>query len=1323
MFQLEELLQAAEEARVHLENEPEEERAARESGNFLQQALRPIGTAGELSLAAARGALAIPAGVERLVIDPLFPGEQDTLRDLVERTKYSQQVLQEVFGNDDKFITNFVGEMAGAMAVGAPVLKGAKFLVSKWPGVFKVVNPESAKFAGTAIGVESGLFVAGIDPETSAAEIGFGVAGGALIGAAATRLLTRSAAKGVGKLAPEQAAEVESNLRLTAPIADDVVATSDEAIAGIKVALSAAGEGGALRVSRATKLTPTEFGKLAQEFPDYRFEQVGDDILMGLKPGQQLPEGTRAAPSLTDKVIADFQRTGFLRDQKLLLDGTEEVTFLAATAPREHIVASIVRSREGQIFRGQTHADALNALEDALRQQGVSESLIKVKLDAVVETQMRKVAFFETSKGRIVNRREAMNLAKAAGIPAKGRLDDPGLAFAEGFRVVGGFKPPQKILVKASGHNPFRVTPDRVSRATGEVGGVLENTKQFQEFIEFRASRGLDDIEEAITSYINTLDDLNPAYRPHLAEYLSQQFAKRQRALMDPDQRAVFDKFRAARSTSISLGRVGTTLEERAAAKGLGATRISEGRVQLTDMATGRSGPEMFFADQDAAKAFIDALEVHVPNVSPKIPGIAPELLEGVATPAVPLNPAVDALEQVGQVKIAEAIKKGPGAVQKLLYNTAGRWFRGVEAAALDVERVRGIPIWTEAIRPLSQKMIVGHNRGRIRSRQFLEIIKGLDEREVDLLREWQRSKAKDTFAKAHNMSPALVARARKLPIFFRDVGEELSMQSGTKLNIDALLNDYVPESINRIAIQGDRDLIASLHRSGRFIPDDLTFWNEMFKSGELGLEQASFPVSVQRMLRAGYRKAFAGEEFDFARQYLKTLDDIPAQRVLADYLTGVMGNWDMARQALRESFEEVYRNLGVRARPGQIGTLVDEVVGASYGALMGWRMQLAFRNHIQMLLLWGPVAGFSRVLGAYSKAATPEVAAWARRIGAVRDQAPVTLAEALAPSARPLSGVRGAARRFERAGLTLRMDPTKSPHFSSYAGADEHNRALAAVIMRDIMETYIPRFQSGKLNATQFARKGKLDFFDESQRQVFFNILGGQETRAVIGETLAERATNYIAREAANVTNFLYSASQAPAWVRTALGKVFGSYSTFAFGYANYLQMLARNGTPMTRATRLAKHGLVNYAVVLAGSKLGLDLSRWAVGSSINYISGTGWLGGPHTDLVSDGKDLLSAPPWKKKQALERMQRAVESGGLGETVFNPNNPAALLIPGYGFARDIWMATEYLADDRPQAALFRALGFNILDPDERLSPLGGLGFPARRRRSNLPRTF
>ncbi len=1181
MFQIQPFAEAA--AAAGAAQQEEEARP----GSSFKKFVQGLGArALEVTLATARGALAFPAGAERLIIDPIFPGDQTFIRDFSEQTKYSQEILQEALGLEESKIINFTGELAGAVAVGAPVLRTGKFLASRFPGIFRSFHPESARLAAATLGAEGALFEAGINPEaTTQSIIATTVLSGGL-GATATKVVARLKAKKVarGAESPEALADVMTNVERMAAIADDATALSDEALIGIRTALSQVGEGGALGSIRAVTVKPPILERLVAEFPDYRFAQIEDKLVYGLKPGTTLPAGTRSAPNLTDKVLNDFAETGFLRGEKILVGGKQEAAFLGAS-------------------RGQ-------------------------------------------------------------------------------------------LLVKPGSGKPIRVDASQVSRASGEVSGELVNPRLLEEFQFFKGNQLLEDTDVAIAQFINTQDDIVPALRPHAIEYLTRKMNEQAISRMG-DERAVFNTFIAARNRHLA-GKATVSLDDIASAKGFSVVRMTGNRVQLVDMATARGGDELLWTGEARARQFLNQLERSVPDVTPNIPGIPRDLLRGVALQSPPMPIGIDAGDQIATNLFNRVKARGSavqGGVADALYKTGGRWLRGVEQAAIDVERRLKEPIFTKFIQPLSEKITRGDNAGIKRWRQVAskQSLGRLNAKDMELVSNWMASPTPEAFVTRTGMKASLVARGRETRRILDLAFDEMSVQSGTTLSVDDYFRNYLPAHIDNVAMTGNPDLIALYRSRGRPIPSDLKFYNQLFKSGELGQTQLALDESISRLFRSGYRKAFAGKEMEAARAGLETLDSDQAKRTLVDYLTGVSGNMDEGTRVLNEAFTGIFKALGMKTTPKQINNFVGDLVGASYSATMGFRVQLAMRNGTQMPNMLAPIIGdrgFSRTFRAMLQAEDPKNIEWALNAGIIRDQAPFTLGETLVQRVGQTSKLKRGVRAVQRLSLSGRLDPSKRPHTTSYTGRDQRNRAGAGIAIRDVMRDWLPRRAAGTVNDVVFEAKTGIDVFDESIKKTFYDLLEG---RTVVGSsagtTAQERAVNYAGREMANFTNALYGSAQAPAWIRSAPGKLFGGYSTFSFNYGNYVQTMARNGPRASKIRRFAKHGAFNYAVATTGSLVGLDLSRWVTGQSINVLGGTGWVGGPHVDWLIAGRTMFVGAPWQKDAAQKRFLEGIPK---------------LLIPGASFARDIWTAGHYLADDRPEAAVARVLGFRVTAEPEQL---------------------
>jgi hypothetical protein len=518
-------------------------------------------------------------------------------------------------------------------------------------------------------------------------------------------------------------------------------------------------------------------------------------------------------------------------------------------------------------------------------------------------------------------------------------------------------------------------------------------------------------------------------------------------------------------------------------------------------------------------------------------------------------------------------------------------------------------------------------------------------------------------------MSPKLVQRGKTIRRIMDDLFEELSESSGTKLSFDDYYQNYSPDVLAWIDETKGLDFEKLWFNDGRALPNEIRFFGEMHKTGELAQrEQDQLVNKLSRLIRSGQFKAHAGEAFENAVQIAKTVEEPGARRVLVEYLQGIRGFTDANRMEARRIMGSLYDELGLKIPENQISNVVDHMISLTYGGLMGWRPGLIVRNLTQPYNLVAPLfpRGFSRVAHAQVKAMRSEERAWAESIGAIRRQAPVTSAEVLE---------KGAGR-----GLIRHLN---SKSISGYGHADAYNRAVTAITARDVMRKHVPDYLAGKITGKQLVKRTGMSVHEKPVQHEFFRLLDS---------TGEEAATNFIAREWSNFTQFLYGRANAPAWTRGVWGRVFGSYSTWPMGYLNWLRQVTTNSDGKGEVvSRLAKHGIWNAAILGASAKSGYDITRWAAWSSLRYG------GGPLVDPIETARGVHTGG-FEEEKFRSRLENDPGDVGLGMI----ETGIGLFVPGGTLlSKDIPDAGQALADGDPEAAFFELFGIRKLEEDSK----------------------
>jgi hypothetical protein len=1193
------------------------------------------GRLAELGIRGAIGLTAFGAGVERLA--EAIPGRGELigirerlglarLQDVQAGLEHVQDVVQEWAGNDPNVIIDIAGEILGTVPVAGVSLgstnAGIRALLARGVGAGRPIPVETAiavasrsqrvaaKVARTsALSAEGGLFIAGL-PDTDVKDIYYGMVGGMVLAGGAEvarafrieKVLRRrelvAQSFDITKSVDEVSTFVEGVTEGVAPITDatfakylgqvdaNIAATAhlgnalgDDAIAGLRLALSEAGAGGSQGIIRATDITNESLLKLADDFPQYRFERVEGELIYGLAPGIKLPPGTKRAPILSDEAVAFYKRTKLMKGQSVLVDG-------------------------------QVHA------------------------------------LIDVSK---------------VGLP--------------------GVTPEYTVRPRA-GHS-FKVSADRVLPLPENVS-PLENPELFREFrirLKRNPNAHADDVFEEFWPELG----LDNALKPHLRDYFRGREAAIQHRRLVEAEPGLVDSFNAALRKWREVGTVtNQPLDVLAASRSHAVQRISGERIKLTNMwskETRLVGPRGDKTAEEIARARLEGYEMRMPNVTPKIDGVPDELAEHLLVPYLPVtNQAIP----TDDILITRAINrvKGQHKATVGLMTELGRHTIAPLQRTKQLEAITGERVWSAASQRVHTAATLANNRMRPRLMEASKIMGKLKGEDMDLVNKWLESGLKEGFA-AQNMSPALLKRARRLRLLLNDVFDELSAQSGTTLVPEVYFQDYAPAVRSYVAQTGRHDVERVLFAGRRDrLPDDVRFFAELFKSGQLSTAvQDNLLVRVQRLIRAGYFKAYAGDEWTRAVTFAKTLkNDSPAKQALVDYLGGIRGMPDATRRELDRMFNEFFKGMGVSTTAKARANILDASIDLTYGGLIAYRPALIFRNLTQNhqllapFLRGDPARVHSKILRAQALAADPSAKGqafreWAAEIGARRLQAPITLSETFEAS---LGG------KFRRVTKGL-----SGPGIRLYGMSDDWNRTTAAIAVRFELEPLVAKYISGRMTATDLVRRSDLlDAVDEPVRQAFFQLLDGKQTELLtVGKTRAERAVNFMAREWADASQFLYGASNATPWVRTALGRVGGAYSTWPMGYLNWLRLAMKSSQPSRTGRgihvnrRLMKHATFNLGLRIVGANLGINLTTWMAYRSL------GFGGSPLVDFMGDLHTSVWGMPWQRSKARRNVARSA--------------PRFFIPGGTLLFRDIPTALEALVDDDPRSAAAALAGFTL----------------------------
>jgi len=199
---------------------------------------------------------------------------------------------------------------------------------------------------------------------------------------------------------------------------------------------------------------------------------------------------------------------------------------------------------------------------------------------------------------------------------------------------------------------------------------------------------------------------------------------------------------------------------------------------------------------------------------------------------------------------------------------------------------------------------------------------------------------------------------------------------------------------------------------------------------------------------------------------------------------------------------------------------------------------------------------------------------------------------------------------------------------------------------------------RGGKITKEQFVERG-LPFYEPSVQREF------RRRGATEGD---ESALRFIGKQAADETNFLYTAQSQPGWMQTSFGKLASTFGNWPMWQFELYRRRLLLGTPTQKMMFLTRTAGVAGAVGTVAYATGTSLGNW--------LSPTEWFqyfGGPFIDVSYDLREFVTAPWERKSSAAGRL--ASQTIQLG-------------VPGRGFVRDVHQSVNVFDVRAPEIAAF-----------------------------------
>ena len=187
-------------------------------------------------------------------------------------------------------------------------------------------------------------------------------------------------------------------------------------------------------------------------------------------------------------------------------------------------------------------------------------------------------------------------------------------------------------------------------------------------------------------------------------------------------------------------------------------------------------------------------------------------------------------------------------------------------------------------------------------------------------------------------------------------------------------------------------------------------------------------------------------------------------------------------------------------------------------------------------------------------------------------------------------------------------------------------NRVVAYLSQVEYTTPLLARFRAGTMTEKTFMERG-LFAWGSGEKKEFMRLL---KTRG------DKEALQYIGRQSADLTNYVYRLGAQPLALQSQAGRIFGMFGTWPLWQKDLLLTNIKNTNLAGKALMAARYATVTGAVGTIGWSWGVNLMSWYA-----PLSPLSYAGGPATDFTVDIKEAIEAPWAHKPAAFGRIMTA----------------------------------------------------------------------------------
>lgn len=1018
--------------------------------------------------------------------------------------------------------------------------------------------------------------------------------------------------------------------------------------------------------------------------PNIMRQALPDETMVAAAQTVDNPGGVNIVPGVADpaKFVAGMQNLG----QRIAFARRPGSTALDAITSDEPVTQALIKQYEKNgLFTGQ----------DVMSSEGMPSRIVAWG-EEIVEIKPLYGGF-----ARTVPRNSVMPLPSSSGVIESPPLWDYFQTYAN----------------------------QRAAASSQAVGGALTPDR----LLQFKN----ENLPQYIGDFLDQAGITAKGQRARITAYFNTRFVDDFKALA-PEENALQQSIgiQAAATSLVQPTSSLTTLEQKAAAKGFNI--VLDGRtgkwlaldMNNLDTSATNAPKQISFDSQEAMEEWITRFHINRPDISPSST-VPLEVAEGIPTqglyePKVPFENELIGLQKESVLELADDLaEKNPGiadglrlqveeaAAQGNLGKVQAAWEYGLaqlqpmRARFLEIERnmaqvggtISEIKPWTKIYDPVQTAQTKYHQEVSPWLERAAGIITKFNREDIrtgKVTQIWELidPALRKGAAKAAGFTPRQVEALDEMEAYINELGGPGAARK-------------VADYISRLRI---RQSLPLDERAAFQMPDvdDLTRpFAEFAEGNSLQVRALDTSVLMNSMARSMMYRQHLAPAWEPASRAAGEIASTEGMKELGGFMQNWLHSVRFGYDPRPDQFLGFGHSVLSALIPGVTKAQTRKLFGfgmsTTHRALLGWQPHVLARDSMQLLLAV-PRVGTDLLdtmrLFATSGEEGQAVRAMIRKRGEdggwivpgmPRIASPGALEDPLVYVADEVAPVaqQAQSRRYKalQRGVDVAYDflpeglrspaGTKMDPLYLYTKQSEIMRSLPGYAMASRADKVIAQWRAaGQMDFDQLVKQSRASTFDASVQDKFKQYIAAGDDKG---------AADFLGRQTAHATQFLYGLTENPEVGRTVAGRMGMQMGNFTTQFYQYVRESLRNGTMGDKARFFATMGIVYGALKLGKAATGWDFDKWQFHHSLTFT------GGPWTRPIADalsGAAGVGQMAWQEggSQTGTGRYQEEQAGRLGNAmsdVFQFLNPAG------GGMRTIQGIDQALQSPDPAEALGR----------------------------------